>query len=141
MDVETTRPSRPPRRGEDDGREGRRREPAATNRRVALRRIDPWSVLKFSLVFYLALLVVVLLALVVFWTSIERVGLIDALLAFLGELQLTVAINPGNLLRAAFFIGVIHVIIGSALNVVAALLYNLVAEVLGGLRLLLVEEG
>lgn len=140
MDVDTTRPSRPPRRGEDDGREASRTGPLYTNRRVALRRIDPWSVLKFSLVFYLALLVVLLLALVVFWTAIERAGLIDALLGFLGELQLTVAINPGNLLRAAFFIGVIQVIIGSALNVVAALLYNLVAEVLGGLRLLLVEE-
>ena len=105
-----------------------------------MRKVDPWSVLKLSLIFYLCVLVVVMLGLGVFWVTVDRLGVIATLLGFLEELQFNVEINPGNLFRAAFLTGLLNVILWSGLNVFAALLYNLVADMIGGLRITLVDE-
>ncbi len=105
-----------------------------------MRKVDPWSVLKLSLIFYLCVLVVVMLGLGVFWVTVDRLGVIATLLGFLEELQFNVEINPGNLFRAAFLVGLLNVILWSGINVFAALLYNLVADVIGGLRITLLDE-
>ena len=45
--------------------------------RRVIRRVDPWSVFRFSIVFYLCLLVVVLVAGVVLWLVASATGAID----------------------------------------------------------------
>ena len=105
-----------------------------------MRKVDPWSVLKLSLIFYFCLLVVVMLGLGVFWITVDRLGVIATLLSFLEELQFNVQINPANLFRAVFLTGLLNVVLWSGINVFGALLYNLVADVIGGLRITLAEE-
>ncbi len=109
-------------------------------RRTTVRKVDPWSVLKLSLVFYFCLLLVVMLGLAVFWAVVNRLGVVDTLLAFLGELQFDVEIDGGNLARAVFLTGLLNVVLWSGINVFAALLYNLVADVVGGLRVTLLDD-
>lgn len=125
----TSRPSRP--------RAGQQR---IVRRHVTVRRVDPWSVLKLSLIFYFCLLLVVMVALFVFWGIVQRLGVIDQGLGFLAELNLEVTINEGNIARAIFLIGLLNVVLWSGVNVFLAFLYNLVADLLGGLRMTLAEE-
>ena len=105
-----------------------------------MRRVDPWSVLKLSLIFYFCLLLVVMVALFVFWGIIQRLGVIQQGLDFLAELNLEVTINEGNIARAIFLVGLLNVVLWSGINVFLAFLYNLVADLLGGLRMTLAEE-
>lgn len=105
-----------------------------------MRRIDPWSVLKLSLIFYFFLLLVGMLGLAVLWGLIGRLGVIDQALAFLETLNFEVELNIGNIARALFLTGVLQVILLSGVNVFLAFLYNLVADLLGGLKVTLAEE-
>jgi hypothetical protein len=113
---------------------------AITRRKVTIRHVDPWSVLKLSLIFYFCALLVIMLGISVFWSVVNRLGVIEQALGFLLELNLEVTINAGNIARALFLIGLLNVALLSALNVFLAFLYNLVADLLGGMRVTLAEE-
>lgn len=107
---------------------------------ATISRVDPWSVLKLSLIFYFCFLLVVMLGLTVFWAVLSSLGVVEGLTSFLDKLQLTVVINGGNLARAVFLFGILNVVLWTGINVFLAFLYNLVAEVLGGLRVELDAE-
>lgn len=111
-----------------------------TRRKVTVRHVDPWSVLKLSLIFYFCLLLVVMLGLAVFWSVVNRLGVVEQALGFLLELNLELEINAGNIARAVFLIGLLNVALFSGINVFLAFLYNLVSDLLGGLRMTLAEE-
>lgn len=109
-------------------------------RDIMVRRVDPWSVLKISVVFYSCMLVISMLANAVFWAFITRLGLIDQATEIAGALNIALSVNTGNILRAFFLVGVLGVIFGTAVNVFLAFLYNLVADLIGGIRVDLAED-
>lgn len=105
-----------------------------------IRRVDPWSVLKLSLVFYFFLLLVGMLGLALLWGLVAQLGVVDQGLAFLETLNFEVELNMGNIARALFLVGVLQVILLTGVNVFLAFLYNLVSDLIGGLRVTLAEE-
>ncbi len=121
-----------------------KRKPAAARavvrRKVTVRHVDPWSVLKLSLIFYFCVLLVLMLGVAVFWSIVNRLGVIEQALGVLLELNLEVTVNAGNIGRALFLIGLLNVALFTGINVFLAFLYNLVSDLLGGLRLTLAEE-
>lgn len=137
MSVDQQQPASPSgRRGAATTRTVRR----LVRREAVVRRVDPWSVLKLSLIFYVCLLAVAMLALTMFWAIVNRIGLLDTVLGFLADLQLEVQLNGGNIARAVLLIGLLHVIVLSGINVFLAFLYNLVADLVGGFKVTLAEE-
>ncbi|MBA2528500.1 MAG: DUF3566 domain-containing protein [Euzebyales bacterium] len=115
--------------------------PRAVRRRATVRKVDPWSVLKLSLIFYFCLLLVVMLGLTVVWAVVIRLGLIEALQELLGKVGLElVRINGANIARIVFLIGLLNVVLWSGINVFMTFLYNLIADLVGGLKVTLAED-
>ena len=110
--------------------------------RRVVRRIDPWSVLKFSLLFYLCLLVVMLVAGVVLWLVARSTGAIENVEDFIGELFFLDDFHfvAGQILRASALGGLVLVVLGSGANLLLAVLYNLISDVVGGVEVAIVEE-
>jgi hypothetical protein len=126
------RPSRPS--------PGARPHRRIVRRRTTVAKVDPWTVLKLSLIFYFCALAIVMLGLMVFWAAVTRIGVVDRILGFLADLQFAVTIDGGMIARAIFLVGLLNGILFSGINVFLAFLYNLVSDLVGGLRVTLMED-
>jgi Transmembrane domain of unknown function (DUF3566) len=122
----------------------RRLEPRST--RVVVRKVGPWSVLKFSLLFYFCVMLVVLFALTLLYQVLGALGIIDSVEQFMSDLLLpedsaaVYEINGRFLFTRAFYIGVFMVLIGSLINLFITFLYNLISDVVGGVEVTLTEK-
>ena len=109
--------------------------------RLVLRKIDPWSVLKFSLLFYFCLLLIMLLGSAIMFAILKAFGVIDSLQRLITDL----APNPyriagGAIFRWLFLFGLLGAIVASAVTVFFAFLYNLIADVVGGIEISVAER-
>lgn len=105
-------------------------------RKLTLKRVDPWTVLKFGFVVNLVLLLVALLAFWVIWVIIGRLGLIEQFCGSIGTIVLDLqdcGLNGGNIFKTLLFLGVLGVIVQTGIFVLFAFLYNLIADLTGGL--------
>lgn len=110
--------------------------------RRLVRRIDTWTVFKVSLVFYFFLLVIMLVAGVVLWHLAQPFGVITSIeksVRLLFDLK-TFKLRPIPVLEYSAAGGAVLAIIGTLLNVVAAALYNLISDVVGGIQVIVVSE-
>lgn len=126
-------------RGTASGARGARRA------RLMLRRIDPWSTMKFSLV----------LSIVAFIIWIVAVALLYGLLAGMGvftkiDQSVVQLIGPSStgiesiisiktVLTAAAVVGLVDIVLFTALATLGAVIYNLCADLVGGVEVTLVE--
>jgi hypothetical protein len=105
-------------------------------RRLTVRRLDPWSVLKFGAVANLALLAIGLLVAGVVWFVIDRLALVDQACSIALDVGFTqCGINAGNLFRALILLGLLWVVVQTAVLVFLAFLHNLIADLTGGLTI------
>jgi Transmembrane domain of unknown function (DUF3566) len=127
------------------------RRPRPTRRtRVVIRRLGPWSVLKFSLFFYFCVWLIVFLALVIIYMLMSAVGAIDSLEKLLGYLFATgeqstrgptpIEVNEGVVGLVTFLGGCVLTLVWSLINVLVAFLYNLISDVVGGVEVTLAEK-
>jgi hypothetical protein len=98
-------------------------------------------VLKLSLLFYLSSCLVLLVAGVLLWSAASSAGVIDNVENFITEIGFDqFRFLPGQILRASALGGLVLVVAGSCANVLMAVLYNLISDVVGGVKLTLVED-
>jgi hypothetical protein len=116
------------------GRRGRR------VKRV-IRRIDLWSVLKLSLVVYACLYFATLATLAAVWGLLYSSGNIEKLQSFLEDVGLENFTFYGNqMFRACAAIGAVGVLAATVITVLATALVNLISEMTGGIRVIVIEE-
>jgi Transmembrane domain of unknown function (DUF3566) len=116
--------------------------------RVVVRKVGPWSVLKFSLLFYFCVMLIVYFALMIIYSILSAVGAIDSLGRLLGYVFATgndngpqaVVIRFGSVFSWLFLIGLANVVLWSLINVFVAFLYNLISDVVGGVEVTLAEK-
>ena len=120
---------------------GRRRGRRGRRVKRVVRRIDLWSVLKLSLVVYTCLYLAVLATLAALWGLAYSSGNVDKLQSFLADVGLENFTFYGNqMFRACAAIGAVGVIAGTVVTVLATALVNLISEMQGGIRLVVIEE-
>lgn len=115
----------------------------AQGRRVrrVIRRIDTWSVLKVSALFFLSLVLVLLIAGVILWAAGSSLGAIDGVEKFMRAIGFEDFRFVGTqLLRGFTAAGLVLVVLGSGLSVLMAVVYNLISDVVGGIELTVLEE-
>jgi hypothetical protein len=107
-----------------------------------VRSVDLWSVLKVSICFYIAALIVMLVSGTILWWIASAAGLITNVEDFIGELVEDDAFRllSWQVLRASTLIGLVIVCILTVLTVLAAAFYNLFSELLGGVEVTVVEQ-
>lgn len=112
------------------------------SRRGRLRRLGLWSVVKMSLTFYLCVFLVIMVAGTVLWNVAETGGLIgklDKLVRSLFALR-RFQLHPLTALAwGAAAVGALC-LLGVLVNVVAAVIYNLLADLVGGVRVTIVSD-
>lgn len=118
-----------------------RRQSVGRMTRVVVRRVEPWSVLKLSLVYYLALFLVVLVAGVLLWVGATSIGVVENIESFMVDIGFEdFRFIPRRILGGVALGGLVLVVAGTVANVIMCALFNLMGDVTGGLRLTLQED-
>jgi Transmembrane domain of unknown function (DUF3566) len=120
----------------------RRRRPRVRKVTRVVRRIDTWSVLKVSVIFYVVLFVILLVAGVLLWNLAESTGTVRNIEGFIRDLfnLEKFDVSGRELFRASWTLGIFLVIAGTGLNVTMAVLFNLISDLVGGVRVTVLEE-
>lgn len=126
------------------------RRPGRGPRRASLqvKRFDPWSVLKLSLVLGVALFFIWLVAVGVLYTVLEGMGVWDQINGTYTSLVQGEAtegvgdpfITAPRVFGIAAIVGAINIVLISALTTVSAFIYNVSADLAGGLEVTLSER-
>jgi len=115
--------------------------PVQRVRRV-LRKIDPWTVLKVTLVFNAVMALVFVLGTVIFWSVFVNAGIPERI----NELALLIGIENGITLdgavyfRVVLLLAVIGTILMTAFFTLGAVVYNLISDLVGGIEVVVLEE-
>lgn len=134
--------SRPP---SPSGSSRRERRQQVRKTRVVVRRVGPISVLKLSLIFYFCLMLIVFGGLLILYGIMSATGAIDKTAEVIGTLgfgnaQGAFEINGSWLFTRLFIAGCGMVVAAAIINLLVAFLYNLLADVVGGLEVTLAEK-
>jgi len=110
--------------------------------RLSLRRIDPWSTLKFSLVLAVALFVVWMVAVGVLYGVLSGMGVFDKINSTVNDVNGSTGktVTPQIVLGVAGVVGGVSIVLFTALATVGSFIYNLCADMVGGLEVTLAER-
>ena len=98
--------------------------------------------LKMSIAFYFCLWAILLIAGVILWRFAVTAGTVDNVENFIEELFAleTFTFNPDQIFRVCAIGGLVMVVAGSGFTVLMAVLFNLISDLIGGVRMTVVEE-
>ena len=106
-----------------------------------VREIDPWSALKVGLVFHLVISLTLLVASVLLWRVASATGTIDNIERFLESFGWeSFQFNGLALFLNVLFLGLLGVVLLTALWVLGAMVFNLITDLVGGVRVSVLEE-
>ncbi|MBB3086274.1 DUF3566 domain-containing protein [Geodermatophilus sabuli] len=115
--------------------------------RLQLRHIDTWSALKISLVLSIAMFFIWMVAVGVLYGVLSGLGVFETLNDLFGQLGTasgadgsSEVITPGIVFGGAAVIGAINIVLMTALCTVAAFIYNMCSDLVGGLEVTLSER-
>jgi hypothetical protein len=110
--------------------------------RVVIRKVGPWTVLKLSFLFYLCVMVVIMGALVILYGVLEAIGALESVTELIRDLfaDQTFEIHGDWLFSRGLVIGFAMVVLWSLINLFVAFLYNLLADIVGGVEVTLSER-
>lgn len=109
--------------------------------RRIVRRIDTWSVFRVASLFNLSVGIVFLLAGVLLWVAGSSFGAIENIEGFMQAVGLDdFRFVGGAILRGGLVLVLLSVVLATGFTVLLAVLYNLIADVVGGIEFSVLEE-
>jgi hypothetical protein len=130
-----------PARPQGGDRSARNRGPRRA--RLQLRHINPWTVLKFSCVLSIALFFVWLIVVGVLFGVLDGAGVIGKINNAYTTIQggsSKAPVTAGVVFGGAAIIGVVNIVLFIALTTVGSVVYNLCADLVGGIEITLSER-
>jgi hypothetical protein len=122
--------------------------PTAPRRvRLALARIDPWSVMKLSFLLSFAVGIMMVIATAVVWMTLDGQGVFAQLDQTITEITGSAEFFPlteyaafDRVMALATIIAIVDVVLLTALATLGAFLYNIVAALVGGIHMTLTDD-
>ena len=123
--------------------------PSAGPRRVrlAVAKIDPWSVMKLSFLMSVAVGIMIVVAAAVIWYTLDAQAVFTQVNSTIAEItgdpeffDLLEYMAFDRVLSLATVIAVVDIVLLTALSTIGAFLYNIVAALVGGIHLTLTDD-
>lgn len=117
------------------------RKPAAKEVRLKLVYIDFWSAVKFSFLVSTCLAIVGFVATILVFVVLLQTGVFNSINELFMDVVSGDDFNLSNMLGLpqvagfALVVGILNIIVGTALGAVASIIYNQLVRVLGGFQL------
>ncbi|MEU1735877.1 DUF3566 domain-containing protein [Streptosporangium sp. NPDC020145] len=113
---------------------------------LVLRRVEPWSAMKFSFVVSLVCFVVLFVAVAVLYMVLNSLGVFDSIIQTVNQFTVSdgkpsangfnVAswFEPVRILGYTALIGAVNVVLITALSTLGAVIYNIASDLVGGIE-------
>ncbi len=122
--------------------------PAPRKVGLTVSRVDPWSALKMSFLVSVALGIAFVVMMAVLWTILSGMGVFSQVNSVVGQLMSNEGkpfdildyVGFGRVVSLSIVFAVIDVILMTAIATLGAFIYNVSANLVGGLRLTLTDD-
>ncbi len=108
--------------------------------RRVVRKIDPWTVLKVSVIFNAIAGLIFVLGVWVMWSLAIQRGLPDRITEFFANFALVFNAEGELYFRVVVLLTTIGVVVFTGLLTLGAVMYNLISDVVGGVEVIVLEE-
>lgn len=115
--------------------------------RLAVSRIDPWSVMKLSFLLSVAIGIMIVVAAAVIWLTLDGLhvfteanNLVKQITGEESSINILQYVEFRRVVSGATLIAVIDVFLLTALSTIGAFLYNIVAALVGGVHVTMTDE-
>ncbi|MCL3860765.1 DUF3566 domain-containing protein [Actinotalea sp. K2] len=115
--------------------------------RLAVSKVDPWSVMKLSFLLSVAIGIMIVVAAAVTWYALDALAVFtqvnDVIATLTGDetyLNLLDYVGFERVVSLATMIAVVDVVLLTALSTIGAFLYNITAALVGGIHLTLTDD-
>jgi Transmembrane domain of unknown function (DUF3566) len=113
---------------------------------MQIRRIDPWSTLKVSLMLSVALFFVWMIAIAFLYLVLGGMGVWAKLNSNVGDLLNNTSgssgelVSSGTIFGGAVLIGLVNIVLITSMATIAAFVYNLTTDLIGGIEVTLADR-
>jgi hypothetical protein len=114
---------------------------------MQIRRVDPWSALKVSLVLSVALFFVWMIAVAFLYLVLGGMGVWSKLNSNVGDLLTSASgssggelVSSGTIFGGAALIGLVNIVLLTAMATIGAFIYNLTTDIVGGVEVTLADR-
>lgn len=113
---------------------------------MQIRRIDPWSTLKVSLLLSVALFFVWMITVAFLYLVLGGMGVWAKLNSNVGDLLNNASgssaelVSSGTIFGGAFLIGLVNIVLMTALATIGAFVYTLITDLIGGIEVTLADR-
>ncbi|CAM4356232.1 hypothetical protein MB901379_00007 [Mycobacterium basiliense] len=113
---------------------------------MQIRRIDPWSTLKVSLLLSVALFFIWMISVAFIYLVLGGMGVWAKLNSNVGDLLNNTSgssaelVSSGTIFGGAILIGLVNIVLMTAMSTIAAFIYNLTTDLIGGIEVTLADR-
>ena len=146
----TEQPAKAPAKAPAPGRGvqvGMRQHKGPVRASMQIRRIDPWSALKVSLVLSVAMFFVWMIAVAFLYLVLGGMGVWSKLNSNVGDLLTSASgsaggelVSSGTIFGGAALIGLVNIVLLAAAATIGAFIYNLTTDLVGGVEVTLADR-
>lgn len=126
---------------------GARQHSGPVRASMQIRRVDPWSALKVSLVLSVALFFVWMIAVAFLYLVLGGMGVWSKLNSNVGDLLTSASgssggelVSSGTIFGGAALIGLVNIVLLTAAATIGAFIYNLTTDLVGGVEVTLADR-